>query len=1821
MPFDAEEAELLSATQSLCRWTPGADDSSPGSVSALSSTVDSLRAVELFLRRDHPSLQPHHRSLGRWRTVQTALLPLMTTYKRDREVVYPVMKLLVRLTMALPADSEADSRRERTGHQRLIRSAMLDGAHLDVLMQWLTPLLARPPAIRSVDDVNLIELSLTLIKNLLAISASANTQSSSALDDGLSSKAEAQSSHSRPVGERIIRRYAECGVLDMLAAVCWQPEDLSQFGLLLLETVAHLCSGVSVDELVAEQRRTEREEEMKRQKEQSAAAGTRAAHNGLGQFSYLWKGQSQSSNSSALAAPPSTAAASPSSLAWQLQTVRLNERSRQVAPSRHSRFGTLLTLPSPLLGSIDSELSAPPLSSGTQLVRNMFDMHAMGSDNLPSFRGRTPRQTHSATAAAAVSSTAGERSVCVELVQFLVQFISDGGYGRLMDSAVSELRANVRVVRDDEKNWMTVAALMMAVWREQQTNIARHEQQHNKENVSHTDASISSDALPLSPSSPAPHFQCEPVMSCLSSTAFSLLTSKLLLYILEKPSPLPFLTASLHLYSEVVHTLSCMLRTASPSDRERANELRHSFYYEKEQLDLLVSLMRQWNAHAWGGQLMALLVECVHWSMQMLDDVDGQHTISQRKKKRVVKNRTVLVDGAKQRMAIADLQFALPANVIVDANTHNQPQQQDEQHSSEQQQEAVPVMALAVTELTEIAGQHEAKDSSTKDDSEQSNQQEETMQSSELQADTIACDSEQAHTLTTHSTALVSLDSQAATLPLSAASIDSAAETIQLLAADNSCPAETAEGADSVDSSVATQAAPSIHHEEAQSAAVDSQAQTIVLADEAIPDSAMDAIATQLLPLEDIPHGDNAGDYNSLHDAQYVDVQSVPPPASPPSVDISDASLSTLVSEMAIQPLDVVMDSMAADDTRGAADRDEQVGEHRTVEQQSVDSQPAPSTDVRDHDFSGVPTQHGDAPGAARHSMSSLLQDDVSPDTIIAQQADSSADEQLAMHDEHPSVDFVPIVASGTTVPSPTLATVVLTHAAVGEADAVSSTSPTDLAELVETDEDGYFRMEATFNFSAYLLSYANPTILSHYLTLLAAYRTNSASLNAHIIHFLSRIAFDRQLMPMLFQLSALQLCDSVLNDQQLKKDKHDERWRELTSFCKKIVRAFFDWTARREERGEMMFVECLFWKTVNAVELMRGGYRGGHGEDRDDVDDGEHSEARQERQDEVAWEAELQAQADGDWQPGKPADPAKGAVKKYRSARSKQKRAEVGRGDDDGGEEIDIAALMEQQAAREAERVKREKKEQRRREVEARERERDKQRRALMTMEDDEEEELQLGEYDEQEMEERRKREQRERDEAAEAEGAEKEWQTDEEELLRTEYPLFTALKSRYALMSSRLHSRFTQAEVRRKIEQLGLDADKSENTTDALVPSSLPRLPLQAEMDLHTATTDEERSELDTSEMVLVVDAKSPSAPTSPISMQAPPPSPSDSVPSILVPSTRGSRAPTGPVVDVKSITGAVYDLVTAMTRYEHHRTFIQQLIQTLAACAQRRQHELDWKRFAAATLSPSRTADESTLAGERKVRRQRQLLSSLQLVRVAGGAWSVQRQYTADKLEAVVATIERAYGNTMDDMAEQGEQLPMAEEEEEDVEEEPITVQQSAEDEQQEADDEADELAAGAIRRGEEASIALSTPRETRKRTAAQLGKGTGSGTSSEPSHFTHAEDEMDDSELAEFLRQKRNRLPGHTPARSAPQQPQTQQTPHAEDNAASLTAAGRAQRGRLRKAAGVDGQEEEERDEPAQPVSYEVPAIAEPDTEIAMKRRRVIIDDEDDEMAAT
>ena len=806
-----------------------------------------------------------------------------------------------------------------------------------------------------------------------------------------------------------------------------------------------------------------------------------------------------------------------------------------------------------------------------------------------------------------------------------------------------------------------------------------------------------------------------------------------------------------------------------------------------------------------------------------------------------------------------------------------------------------------------------------------------------------------------------------------------------------------------------------------------------------------------------------------------------------------------------------------------------------------------------------------------------------------------------------------------------------------------------------EVSEDGYVRRESAFNFTAYLLSYAQPIIVSHYLQLLSAYATNSPQLNALIVSFLSRIAFDRELLPMLYQLSFLQLADTVLQDARI---RDRPQYRPVRSFCKKVVRAFFDACAGQAEAagaaaGGVLFAKCLFWKSVKDVELIKSGYRGREKEDFNDRQDQQEAAEAEDRKDgEQEWKAEGQPDEDGDWKPeqqqsdtaqqvqtaaGAAAPPAQAArsgkqgqakEKKPRKKRAKAAGSEqagseqrqdaavsAAEEDDGDGEEIDLDGLMNEQKKKDKARQRREKAEDKRKAAEARERERERQRRALLDHSDDDEEELQLGEYSE------------DRDggqQPLSPLGDDRSWTAQDEELLRREIPIFAALRTKYLLVIPKLSAVWSEDEVRRKVEAMGI------LTADTGAPQQQPELRVpetESHATLHVQTTDDDSSEQDSSSGALDSSLSpanaafaAPSASSSSSSPAAAPLALQTAAPASI---PRG-RAPSGASIDVKRITARLYDIIASLTRRPAYHPLISALLSALAACAEERTAETaDYRAY---LLNPAEWAGVEAGGDELWRRGVLRLMSALQVSAQGSRRWTLQRQYTAEKLQAVAAVVERAFENTKEDIAAGRLSETAADDDDDEEEEEEERVERAAQADSEtaagqameDAEDAAEALERRAAREEREAIANALPRRETRKR------KEAASASSQPQPQFVRAEDELDNAELAQFLREKRNRL-----QLMHQQQLLLQQLSSLTAAAAAVAAANEdvsSSHRRLRKIAETDSEEAaeqaEDRHRQLQPeaergaVDRAAP-VATAAVAVSTKRRKVLLLDDDDD----
>ena len=1252
--------------------------------------------------------------------------------------------------------------------------------------------------------------------------------------------------------------------------------------------------------------------------------------------------------------------------------------------------------------------------------------------------------------------------------------------------------------------------------------------------------------------------------------------------------------------------------------------LRRNFYYEKEQLDVLVGLMKGWRLHLHRQVMVVRLMECVHWSMEVLDEVSESHRVLVRRKKvvRRRKERKVQLNGEKQSVPIAQLEEAVPATIIK-AKGKRVRRKKGEQPTVASAKQPSPTTEGSGGDDVRDEQEDEDQDGSglgdSREDDAEEQQQAEEAAAKETAADVDGDVAEEKKTAVTEAQAPQheeAVDTQAATLelfesPKARDAVDTQAPTLEL--PDSASPPPPAS------SSIDT-AAPTLIDQHPQAASLDTTAPTQLMDTHAfdtqadtqalnspIADSStpLDELATQLLPPEAMDEGDpidtqqptqlipDSLRHEEPEDSAVTTEHSAAPAAARPiDASSSPSSLATLVSEMDIHATEVVMDSLEG----AVAEEEPYVAETAPASPAAADAQP--------HPFQSIEDLLAEDSGKGEELAPTLQADDAPIDV-------PSSSSPLPVASQAP-IDAPPTSPAPSSARDGSPTPITEGDEGVAEADSPESTEGTKGGEIQEgggadgvgvdvcddeyedveveeeveeVTEDGYVRRESAFNFSSYLLSFCHPLILSHYLHLLSSYATNPPSVNSMIIAFLSRVAFDQQLLPLLFQLSFLHLADRILQDPSTRQ----ERLREVRSFVKKVVRGFFDW-CEKEEGGRVMWAEVLFWKSLQQLDRIKSGYKGsGREELTADVD------KEEEQADEAEWAAEAQAggEAEDDWRPsgfsegrgpqakkdrkqkksGEEEDETeKPKGKKPRGKRAAGKQAvEEQQEEGDGRDEIDITALMGEHEKKERDRLKREKREEKRKEAEAKEREKERQRRALLAQSDDDEEELQLGEYRPDAP-----LPQPRTDAAAVSNVTSDDgWTVEDEAMLRAEFPKFASLQSRYLLMTTMVRADRSEEEMQLKVQRMGLH-DPAWTAADA---------------DLHLQTTDEDDSEHDHSKLS-ITDPASP-LPRPSLPSAAPP-----------LPSTSRVRARNGHAVDVKRVTADVYDAVAALTLRPAFHPFIHRLLLTLQSCASSRTD--DALTF---TLDPL-TWDE--LSGiDDAPRRVRKVMAALSFIEMGRGGWAVQRQYSKDKVEAVAAVVERAFENVKEDLRDGLAEVLKSDDEEEEEEEErsaqPAASDAQMEGEEEEGEEEPTPAVAAAAEEQRHARVVaevFASQRETRKRKEAPADAA------HPPTQVIRAEDELDNPELAQFLRDRRSR--GVLPM--------SQLTPQAQPSKqiVEVQAGGLGGHRRLRKVGEGDVEEVESGEGSEEADRTEVVSGAPLELVSAPKRRRVLVEDAEDDV---
>ena len=147
-----------------------------------------VRALQRYLRRDGPQ-RMSHRHLGKWKVLQTKLIPLVRNYRDDEELTFAITKLVVMLTM--PPEELSEAIEAQSEHLVRYKEAFVkrdgqfpDGkprSTLHMFFETITDPLSRyniadrdrDPSVHgkstAAKDKMKIELVLTLFRNLLHV--------------------------------------------------------------------------------------------------------------------------------------------------------------------------------------------------------------------------------------------------------------------------------------------------------------------------------------------------------------------------------------------------------------------------------------------------------------------------------------------------------------------------------------------------------------------------------------------------------------------------------------------------------------------------------------------------------------------------------------------------------------------------------------------------------------------------------------------------------------------------------------------------------------------------------------------------------------------------------------------------------------------------------------------------------------------------------------------------------------------------------------------------------------------------------------------------------------------------------------------------------------------------------------------------------------------------------------------------------------------------------------------------------------------------------------------------------------------------------------------------------------------------------------------------------------------------------------------------------------------------------------------------------------------------------------------------------------------
>jgi hypothetical protein len=561
---DVEDEELLYYCQGL-----GQTSKEQGFI--LGDRVqESLRGISAMLRKDDPATQEIHIKLGNWEILETHILPLLIANKKNGSLVFACVKLLVRLTMESTLEPGEPAQR-RLWHLQQAKHHIIKGDTVAILALWLSEPLSKHPSARSQKEKDLLELFITLFKNILQIPNP---------DPKLTSSDLLLFLHDRT----ILKLYDE-NILDIFVMLASQVKESLEFRKLLLDSFSALFKLDTCDRLF---------------------------------LSTMDSPVQVIDDPNETTREPTEHEILKISLMKALNRDQQNNRALLAqAPSRHSRFGTLISTTDKHTGR-------------SEIQRNVFrSEQKMANEKLASKHGRKGITEASERT---FFSDKVRVSLC-KVLDLLMDFTDNntGSIGNSFCQLLFEQFSKQVLLPADYTNFYHLVSILIGYYTLKTKRTIRQKIAAATSYASSSTSSTSSSAAAAFP------FNLTPIKDLVKYESYIFATSKITSSFDLKPIPYGDLTAPTALLKEITRALF----EALSSDQDgQASEFCRNIFTDMENIDLTIKLLKLYLPYRNPPSHLTTVVHCIHYCTKIMDilaGASGTLRVLGKKRKRTVK--------------------------------------------------------------------------------------------------------------------------------------------------------------------------------------------------------------------------------------------------------------------------------------------------------------------------------------------------------------------------------------------------------------------------------------------------------------------------------------------------------------------------------------------------------------------------------------------------------------------------------------------------------------------------------------------------------------------------------------------------------------------------------------------------------------------------------------------------------------------------------------------------------------------------------------------------------------------------------------------------------------------------------------------------------------------------------------------------------------------------------------------------------------------------------------------------------------------------------